>query len=488
MTLFHKTALSALLLTPLAASTCPLPLAAPPVLAASADTVEAAGASLLSGERLPSNAIRLRSGNILSEMHTALAKVVAAAGPQARQGGTEVLTWTSTNYKKSQANLIMSEAHGILRAGGWSLDSHSIEGGLMVVTARRETPAPRALVGLWVPQDEALVLAWTEVLSAGDQAPDTPSKPEVPNDEEEQDSAPQRGGGAPSATPKGATVLEVGAEDEFVEVMQGGAPPMPSFRRIEKKPGLLRGLVKDASGKPLKGAKVTVASTAIGGAETFVTASSDAQGLYEVELPLGACEVRAAAHTQTFNGVLCALPLHPADGEFDGFASRKGEVENLVLLPYGIANAAGAAQYPQVETNYYGGSISIIYDSGPAEGWLPVGRTLEISLSPRGPMLGGRAGRSFVIRHRVQQGTARTFKVNNIPAGSYAISARLTGGAAQPLLVEEYLTTSMPGGLKPKRGSTSPTFFPRPKNADAAGVVRLISGWNNVPISIKSGQ
>src|SRR5690606_27576757 len=126
--------------------------------------------------------------------------------------------------------------------------------------------------------------------------------------------------------------------------MNGAMPKYPAFPKIMKKPGYLRGFVRDTAGKPLKGAKIMIGSTVVGGAMTYATAKSDEKGLYEVELPLGSCRVRTAGYAVTLDRLRCALPLHPVDGDFDSFASKKGDIENLVLLPYGIASEAGASQ------------------------------------------------------------------------------------------------------------------------------------------------
>jgi hypothetical protein len=51
------------------------------------------------------------------------------------------------------------------------------------------------------------------------------------------------------------------------DVMGGAMPKFPVFPKIAKKPGHIRGWVKDVKGKPLKGARIEIGSTAIGGAK-----------------------------------------------------------------------------------------------------------------------------------------------------------------------------------------------------------------------------
>ncbi len=209
-----------------------------------------------------------------------------------------------------------------------------------------------------------------------------------------------------------------------------GAPGLktPAFAKLVPKPGRVRGYVKDAAGKPLPGARVLVESSLAGGFATSVTAKTDQNGYYEAAVPQGSCRVSMSGYPVRYNGRTYAMPLHPADGECDYFASGKGHVENLVLRSWGVADPLHVEEDPKYSGYYYGGAVRVIWrvdDIGP-------GGTVEVTLTPQGPLLDGSKGRTLVFRLPNKHGG--DINLNDIPVGRYALTARLLdGGEATPI-------------------------------------------------------
>jgi hypothetical protein len=272
--------------------------------------------------------------------------------------------------------------------------------------------------------------------------------------------------------------------DDPSDVMNGAMPKFPAFPKLARKPGHIRGWVKDSRGKPIKNARIEIGSTRIGGAKTYVTARSDEKGLYEVELPLGACNVTGAGTVVTLGGMRANLPLHAVDGEIDIFSAKKGDVENFVLLPYGVASPGGASENPTYEFYYYGGSIRLVYWTQSADNPIPRDATIEVTLQPREPLIDGSKAPAFVIRQPVGETDLNTVNINNIPATTYTISARLLRkGTTTPLHMEDN-KTSRRDGLKPKETSGTATLIFSPKSGQDGPRTLNYTGWEPIMIDL----
>lgn len=260
------------------------------------------------------------------------------------------------------------------------------------------------------------------------------------------------------------------------DVMGGKMPQMPAFPKLAKKPGFLRGYVKDAKGRPLKGAYVMINPPATFGSaytKRSVSARTDASGLYELPVPTGGCTVWCAGYAVDYHGVRLALPLHPADGELDSIPRDRGDVENFVLLPYGIASPSTVSENPVYSGAYYGAAFTVSYSAreasdtfSPAD-WLTLGSEIEITLTPDGPLLDGSAGRPLVIRKKLTGGSY--FQVNNVPIGRYKIRATLKeNGKTLPVRLSDNGGANRKGGLTPKQTDDTATVIFRSASADPA--------------------
>ncbi|MES2459171.1 MAG: hypothetical protein V4671_01210 [Armatimonadota bacterium] len=248
-------------------------------------------------------------------------------------------------------------------------------------------------------------------------------------------------------------------ETQLNDIMDGKMPRIPSFPKIARKPGFLRGYVKGIDGKPLVGASIMILPPTVYGSglsKRSVIAKTDANGLYEVAVPSGGCTVWCAGHAVNYRGVRLALPLHPVDGNLDSI-NTKGDIENFALLPYGVANVSTSSENPGYGGAYYGASFTVNFASREPEDtnypqWLPFGSEIEITLVPDGLQLDGSVGRPIIIRKKVSP--KGWFQVNNVPIGQYKIRARLTeDGKTVPLVLKDNSNRDRKGGMTPPESS-----------------------------------
>jgi hypothetical protein len=353
-------------------------------IAVSAQETESVIKSGLTGSKLPANALRVREQYVPAEISQALRKMVDAAGEKIRQGDSETLLWSGGNYRKQSAESLMRKLSDDLQTAGWIYEVGGRDGDVTVFSLLKSEPSRRAIVGFYTATDEALVLAWTEFLSAGSNGEanvkNANNEPRLKIDD------------------SSAVVLNVDKMAHFVNVMGNEMPVLPKFPALAPKPGKVRGYVKDANGKPLAGAAIGVRSTYIGGAYSGAQGTSDANGYYEFAIPKGVAHYYNAGYAIEWGDGLAALSLHPVDSKMESFASVDGAVENFVLLPYGITSRENVSENPRLSSTYYGGTIYIGHwtcegtdcDAQPTN--IPVDAVVEITLTPEGELLGGGTG------------------------------------------------------------------------------------------------
>lgn len=126
----------------------------------------AAASSAVTQAQLPAGAERVSESSVPAEISSALKKIVEAGGGKIVQGDSEVLAWSGAGYSRADAPSLMRQIQGSLRAKGWAYEEAGREGDVTVFSVARETPTRRAVLGFYVPTDEALLVAWTEVHAA----------------------------------------------------------------------------------------------------------------------------------------------------------------------------------------------------------------------------------------------------------------------------------------------------------------------------------
>jgi hypothetical protein len=135
--------------------------------AAQAQETKVAASSNLTNVSLPANGQRVLPASVPVEITQTLEKIVAAGNGKVRQGDTEVLVWAGANYKRANAPAIINRLTGTLKADGWTYEVGGSEEGVTVFSALKDGEQRRAVVGFHGATDDALVLAWTEILSPG---------------------------------------------------------------------------------------------------------------------------------------------------------------------------------------------------------------------------------------------------------------------------------------------------------------------------------
>jgi hypothetical protein len=136
---------------------------------------EPAAQSNLTGVKLPTGAVRINEQAVPAGISQILEKIVAAGQGKLRQGGSEVLAWAGGTYQKASANKLVSQVQTNLQAQGWTYEVAEKEGDITIFSVVRANPTQRAIIGFYVPTEDALVIAWTEILKAESKAPATTS-------------------------------------------------------------------------------------------------------------------------------------------------------------------------------------------------------------------------------------------------------------------------------------------------------------------------
>src|ERR1044072_2073656 len=127
----------------------------------------AAASSAVTQAQLPAGAGRVAESGVPAEISSGLKKIVEAGGGKIVQGDSEVLAWSGAGYRREEASGLLRQLQGNLRAKGWTYEEAGREGEVTVFSVARETPTRRAVLGFYVPTDEALLVAWTEVHAGG---------------------------------------------------------------------------------------------------------------------------------------------------------------------------------------------------------------------------------------------------------------------------------------------------------------------------------
>lgn len=456
-----------------------LALSAYPACAADeSKAIEAATRSQVASVALPKGTYRVTGKEQVAKVADVLQTLAKAK--KGHIGTVEVLLWQGNDAPRKALLVALKEA-------GYHYDPQpaiKMEIGQATLFTVDHREKKSNLLGLWIEKKEALLLAWGSLTNGnaeGANATDaTPSN--TPTDADEKaDHKPAKKNTATTAEP---ITLQLDARASTVNVMGKTMPPLPDFPKLAKKPGVVRGYVYDTNGNPVKGAKLGVRSTAAGGFYSGAQGKTDAKGYYEIQPPAGAAHFYCAGATIDYGDGIAALGLHPEDGDNDGFATPEGVVRNFILLPYGIADRAAIQDNPQYGNNYYGGSIVLGWSAGDdSPKALPANAEIELTLTPDGPLVDGSPSRVITIRKKIGEISFGQLYVNNIPAASYHIRAKLVGGGALHM-TETGPYRSKPFGLDPKEATGEALLLLRPSSAKPEMTIAAHGNWDQVVISL----
>jgi hypothetical protein len=266
----------------------------------------------------------------------------------------------------------------------------------------------------------------------------------------------------------------------YVDLMGRQRPVLPAFKATNVKPGTLKGYVKDIYGRPLPGAQIGVRSSIIGGGYSSASATSDANGFYEILLPVGNVEIWGAKYLMDYESAKAPVSLFPADSNLNSFNSTDGAVKNFVLLPYGQGRPDQISKGPYWPSSYLGAAIHLSYtlrtQSLSLPGSFPVGTIIVIKLTPL-DLVHADEKVSFTIRKVIE---SNELYINNIPIGKYKIEVKLESGAN--ILMRENINLKPLYGMKPKQatGVAEVTFIPGEPE-----ILAWYGNWWIVPIIIE---
>lgn len=332
--------------------------------------------------------------------------------PSGGNGKAEVYFWSGENYKAGRARFMMSLLNSNLTEAGYTVtevdgfvdntpnmfdeEKYGVANALNIGYGKKaqyfhatNPETKKTLVGMWLDQEDQkrVVLA---IAGAGFAA--GPAATHVPD------------------VPDGMWLVK-----DFKDASKGlPVPALPAFPKLAPKPRTVRGLIKDVGGRPVAGARLVVETSAAGGFRTKNEGTSNAEGLYEIPLPVGIGQVVNADCRIEYNGKELLLPLHPVDGERDNFDSREGHVENFVLRTSGSAGARNGS---------YGAPLRVLT-------WeLPDRCTVEVILKPLGPLVDGSTIKPLVFRWKGPKAglSGETF-LQGIPLGRYKLTAKVYDG------------------------------------------------------------
>jgi hypothetical protein len=281
--------------------------------------------------------------------------------------------------------------------------------------------------------------------------------------------------------------FQVDDRTDYINVMGNEMPTLPQFPAVSKKAGYIRGYVKDVLGEPMAGARLGLKSSRIYDAYAAASAETDANGYYEIKIPLGGARFDYAGFTSKIGRGSAALGLHPADGQLsESYPATTGGVENFVMLPYGIAAADGVTQNPRYRSNYYGGTMLLRYFISPDGqlGMLKPGSEIVVTLAPVSVLAdGNKFARSFEIRKRVEDSSIGEFFICNVPVGSYEITVKQTNG--KPLKMKQKNPTDSVYGIQPTETSGSASLVFNPLSADPKTAVASRGNWTDLEIIVE---
>lgn len=285
--------------------------------------------------------------------------------------------------------------------------------------------------------------------------------------------------------------IVVNADDTVreVNVMGKGLPKFPAAPQVAVKRGIVRGYVRDSKGHPLKGAVIGVRSSEFGGYYSGASGKTDAHGYYEIKAPQGSGSFYCAGYVADYGDGIAAFGLHPEDGDTGSFVVTSGLVKNWVLLPYGVADRAGAQDSPHYAGNYYGGTIILGWhvdedSANPNPSYVPIGSTIEITLTPTSPLIDGSRGREIVVRRPVVSEVHNSLYINNVPVAEYKISAKLEDGTVLRLK-ETGMYSSQAFGLSPKQATGEATLLLKAGGAKANLATAAHGNWTEFQVMVE---
>jgi len=291
----------------------------------------------------------------------------------------------------------------------------------------------------------------------------------------------------PLPTLTGEASFSLAASEDHINVMETFMPRMPAFPKAKRKELIMNGYVADLAGKPVRGAFIGLRSP--GTVYIAASATTDANGYYQMNIPLGGADLYAAGYTIDYGtGGRAALSLYPSDGSKILENPSQGVVKNFVVLSYGLADANERATRPWSAAGYFGGSLRFdysIYDNMWNPRGLPAGEEVELKLTPMPGTTMYNENKTFTVYKKIGSGNGN-FLINNIPIGKYTIVAKLKDGRQLKMIHSGPYASQYPHqGLQPAEAIGSASVLFTPVAVEAGSPPPNYGYWRPVAITLQ---
>lgn len=199
----------------------------------------------------------------------------------------------------------------------------------------------------------------------------------------------------------------------------------------KRQAGYVNGIVLDARGKGVANATIIIVGTTIAGERTEIDATTDGNGRYSRRVPDGLYSVAGRAVTR-YNGKDYRLLLDPDDGAPNRtYDSKQGIIKDFHWKLTGLQPGGTEDEW----TDYYGAVLRVSDFVGSEAIYLTNKEsTLELTLTPRGPLIDGTTGQVIVRQIKAVDLYSAQYSYD-VPVGAYTATARLVdpGGTQRPV-------------------------------------------------------
>lgn len=240
-----------------------------------------------------------------------------------------------------------------------------------------------------------------------------------------------------------------------------GEEVLPNPDGADGKAYAISGVVRDASGKPVKGARIRVENP--NGNNIHYTATSDEAGKYSIGVSaIGGYKIYAWKEAEYENHTYQVRLGMEKESDYDAFSVPPGGVtKNFTWkldgrIPDRVVSKENGS-------GYFGGTIKFInYNALTDE--MPAGMEVTIRLTPvpNAKFLDGTSAAGKIVEKRftIRDGVGQAYYVNDIPATKYRITASgMLNGVAKSVDIgsenPEDFTISAEYYFKPEGGSGS---------------------------------
>jgi hypothetical protein len=265
----------------------------------------------------------------------------------------------------------------------------------------------------------------------------------------------------------------------------GGVSAPADAGRLE--PGVLKGTARDASGRPLKSFAGYAYGYSLKSGQTQSANFDGADGRYRVNTGPGQFATRAWTDVE-YNGHQYRIDLCPADGKgnLTEQDTSDGLVKDFVWRLGGFRPGVDERSDDRFY-GHFGGSI-MLYAEGDGATYhenvlgnyqakpdpkVPADSTVEVTLTPDGPLIDGSAGQPVVLKTKPADVHGYMDRLTRgIPIGRYKATARelTAAGQTKPLRVAAFDTFHKTKPVAPAESITVEFIQSKPPSDNVNGV------------------